>query len=250
MARNFVRTTVDQIKLNLGALNFAGPVTAAAIVRSTTDGSNLGWYRAGSGAGASIMLSTTTVNKLRYSNQSAQVDSPTITLVIADGWCLIAISKASGTAAPRYHKYVFSSNAWTHESSGSTIADPTTPGTSAWIGSLGASTGWDGDIAVVGTWNAVLSDGQIESLPFSLKSWHQLAPKGLWLLDQQAITQKVHDLSGNGATENTLTNTTVSTASVPVFSYGAPSVKVDIQPAAVGGGGVAGPRDLLLLGAG
>jgi hypothetical protein len=161
---------------------------------------------------------------------------------------VVAISKAAGTTAPRFHKYKVSTNVWTHENAGATIADPTTPSQGPTIGGIAANANIE--LGVVGLWNVVLSDAQIEALPFSLSSWRQIGPSAMWLFDQQAIAQKIRDMSGGGANEATLTGTSVSTSSVPLLSYGAPMGRVQIQPAAVGGGGAAGPRDLLLLGAG
>jgi len=251
MARTFARATVDRVTLSIGALNFVPPVTLAALVRKTTDLQGEVIFRAGTGAGASWWLNSRAAdNKLEFSNQTTQAVAATMTLTVADGWCLVGTSKATGTVAPRFHKYVISTNTWTHENSGTTIADPTTPGTNAFIGSSGASSGFDGDIAVEGVWNVVLSDAQVETLPFSLAAWRQIDPKGLWLLDQQATAQKVRDLTGNGANESSLTGTSVATTSVPLFSYGAPLPRVQIQPAAVVGGGSNSPRDLILLGAG
>ena len=176
------------------------------------------------------------------------MDAQTLTLTASDGWALIAFTKAAGTTTPRFHKYVFSTNAWTHEAAATTIADPTTPGTNVRLGGgsgpLGTATSRS---RAAGT--PPLTDAQIESLPFSLASWFQVSPKGLWLLDQQATSQLVLDLSGGGANESSRTGTSVATASVPVFSYGLPIARVAKQPAA-GGGGAAGPRDLLLLRAG
>jgi len=251
MARTFARATVDRVTLSIGALNFVPPVSLAALVRKTTDSQNEVIFRAGSGAGASWFLNLRgSDNKMEFSNQTTQIQATTLTLTVADGWSLVGVSKATGTATPRFHKYVISSNTWTHDNAAGTIADPTTPGTNAFIGSSGASSGFDGDIAVAGVWNVVLTDAQYETLPFSLAAWRQIDPKGLWLLDQQATGQKVRDLTGNGANESSLTGPSVATTSVPLFSYGAPMPRVQIQPAAVGGGGANSPRDLLLLGAG
>ena len=250
MARSFVRTSSHEITLGLGALGFAGPFTCATIIKRAEDGIAMGWYRAGTGAAASIgCWVKETSNKLLYWNQSAELLATSLTFTVADGWCLIACSKASGTTTPRFHKYVYSSNAWTHENGTGNIADPSTPGSNAYLGGIHGSNYWNGDIELVGTWNVALTDAQIESLPFSLTAWYQEAPKGLWPLYQQATGQPVLDVSGGGANQSSIVGTTVSTSSVPVFSYGGPTRRVLKQPAA-GVGGAAGPRDLLLLKAG
>ena len=63
---------------------------------------------------------------------------------------------------------------------------------------------------------------QVEALAGSLQAWYQVQPKGLWVLDQAATTQKVPDWTGGGANESALVGTTVGTSSVPGFSYGWP----------------------------
>jgi hypothetical protein len=247
MARTFVKASLEKVTLSLGALNFIPPFTCAAICTRAVDASVHAWLRIGGTDGSAHICRLNTSNQIEYSIGTGSSHGTT-TAVAADGWMLLAASKNTGTVAARLHKYKFSTNAWVHEDGTATLANPGTPTANAWIGSSPAS--YDGDIAIVGVWNAVLSDAQVEALPFSLASWFQVTPKGIWLLDQQATAQKVRDLTGNGANESALTGSTVSTSSVPIFSYGTPIIKVERQPAAAGGGGANAPRDLLLLGAG
>ena len=119
---------------------------------------------------------------------------------------MLAISKTSGTTAPRFHGYSYSSNAWQHENGASNSADPSAPSGASNIG--GWSGNYRGSIAILALWNVVLSDAQIECLPFSLAMWYQIPPQTLWLLDQQAVGQTVLDLTGNGANQSAITGTT------------------------------------------
>lgn len=242
MARTF-NGSGNKISCTQGATNIAAPMTVAAIVKRSSDGTTDDWWTAGNSNWAVTIRST---NKLSYVGPT-QVDAPTITPVAADNWQLVAINKATGAANPRFHQYKYSSNAWVHENGASTSADPTAGSGACNIG--GGTGNFGGDIAIVGVWNVELSDAQVEALAFTLPQWFQTPPKALWLLDQDPTTQKVIDLTGNGSNESALTGTTVSTNSVPLFSYGGRSTKALIQPAA-GGGGASGPRDLLLMGAG
>lgn len=250
MARTFTAASSHLIQTTIGGNNFVSPITIAAIVKRGSDGVDQCIYRAGSGAGAAWAFFARTTNKVVIWNQTTQQGPSVMTLLAADGWCLMAVSKTAGTTTARFHKYVFSTNTWTHEDATTTIADPTTPASNCWLGSQGASTYWNGDIEIIGTWNVAMTDAQTESLAFNLASWYApAAPKGLWPLYQQATSQKVLDISGNGANESSITGTAVSTSSVPVFSYGLHVGSATRQPAAAGGG-VSGPRDLLLMGAG
>lgn len=250
MARSFVRTSSHKVTTSIGALGFAGPLTIAAIVKRASNTNQETIFRAGSGAAASLSLYIKqTTDKLTYWNQTTDIQATTLTLLVADGWCLVAVTKASGTTTPRFHKYVFSSNTWTHDNGTGTIADPGTPATNAFLGANGSVDYWDGDIEIIGSWNTAMSDAQIETLAFNLSSWFQVTPKGIWPFYQQAIGQKVLDITGGGANESAITGTTVGTSSVPVFSYGLHVSRSEKQPAAAVGG-TTSPRDLLLLGAG
>jgi hypothetical protein len=220
MARTFNGTS-DKIDLALGAVPALATTTIAAICRRTTAAVDAaifsnnvaaGWtlYVINSGAGANA-------NKLAIHNGTTDVQGPT--LVTADDWCLIAVTKATGTTTPRFHKYVYSTDTWTHVDASGTLANSGAASTSNRIGDDGGDF-FKGDIASVGIWDAQLVDAQVESLASSLPAWFQAQPKALWLLDQSATTQKVVDIAGGGANESALTGTTVATGSVPVFSYG------------------------------
>jgi hypothetical protein len=131
------------------------------------------------------------------------MDAPTMTLTVADGWCLVAVTKATGTVAPPFHKVVLSSGTATDEDDNPTVANSGTPTTKATMGRTLANAGpLNGDFAVAGVWNTVLTDTQVESLMTSRQAWLDLSPAGLWRLNQSAVTETVTDLTGNGANES------------------------------------------------
>lgn len=224
MARTFDGAG-DRLTVSIGLTGFVmGPGTAAAIVKRGADGAIHSIFHAGAAtSGANRwMLRMDAANKIDLATPTA-VAAATLTVTVANGWSLIAASKASGTSTPRFHRYIFSTNVWSHEDGASTLADSGTPITTSCMGEQASGSGdYNGDIAIAGIWNVVLTDTQIESLAFSLQAWFQVQPKGLWLLDQAATTHKVADLTGGGARESALTGTTVATSAVPVFSYGHP----------------------------
>lgn len=250
MALHFTKASSELLDVGGAGLNFTGSTTIAAIIRKTADAANQAVFSQHTGTTKNRMTIDTS-NKISFQADANILASPTITVTVADGWVLAAVTKATGTTNPRYHKYLYSSNTWTHENSGSTMADATAPGTTnCRIGASPASTlPYDGDMQIVGYYNAALSDAQLEAMALTLGAWYQVPPKGLWLLDQQVTTQKVNDLTGQGGNEVTRTGTSISSTSLPVFNYGMPVRSVLRQPAAVGGG-ASSPRDLLLLGAG
>lgn len=141
----------------------------------------------------------------------------------ADGWTLVAVTKAGGVATPRGHKYVYGTNTWTHANGAGTVSDA-----GAALGSDGTIEfgRWDNyseyataDIAVGAVWDRVLTDAEVELLAHSLTSWSAAAPAGMWILDQSATTQTVADATGGGANQTAITGTAVSANSAPI-GYG------------------------------
>lgn len=224
MTRAFNGST-DQIVTALGACGFAfGPGTCAVVCRHLA--SNSGVYSGLVGAGAGLnwefgILPTdaTAPDELTFWNGSVSSDSP-LKLSAADGWAILACSKATGTVAPRMHRYLFSTNTWTHDATGIAVANPTAPATSMFIGSGGSfGDNMKGDISLAAVWNVVLTDAQIESLAGAVNAWFAVQPKALWIVDQAATAQKVVDLTGGGANQSALSGTAIGTVSVPGPAY-------------------------------
>lgn len=140
--------------------------------------------------------------------------------VNANGWMLLAVTKATGTTNPHWHKYEFDAGTWDHQTDGDTHADPSTPsGSEVYIGKNGA-TGqqWQGKIACVGVWwGSALSDANLETLTDSITSWEALSPTALWLLNQSSTATAVVDRTGSGATESGISGTTATATSDLVF---------------------------------
>lgn len=156
----------------------------------------------------------------------------TFTTTAAKSWVLLAAGKASGSATPRMHQYVYGTGVWTHQNGTVPMGD----------GSLGATVtcelggyfngfnALNGDLAVAAIFPGNLSDAAVETLLWSLMAWHSQTPLALWLLDQSATSQAVDDLTGGGATQTAITGTSVAATSVPGFSYGADTLGVHSYP--------------------
>lgn len=219
MARTFDGTD-DKVTLSLGALGFTfGPGTVAAIVRWVTSAGTDTIFSVGTGSTGFALGYNPGATTLEAVVDAASTTSATA--LTSGSWYLVAMTKATGTVIPRIHRYDYAANSHSHANCAGTLGD-TTPATQAQIGERFSASAlyWSGDIAVVGCWNVVLTDAQIEAMAFSLMAWHQVPPKGLWVLDQAATTMKVNDHSGGGANESALVGTAVAASSVPVFSYG------------------------------
>lgn len=248
MARTFNGST-DHIDCAAGGIVALKPGTLAMILRKTgAPGTyqvpvDLGGTAASDPDHSYIALGVGGGDTVDFWDGANDNFTPTIRISTTEGWCLLVVSKAAGANLPRFHKYSYATNSWTHENGTTTARDATTP-TGINFGCErdgGVDGNFQGDLACVGLWNVVLTDAQVEALAFTLEPWFQVNPVGLWLFDQDKTTQKVVDLSGNGANESALTGTTVSTSSVPVFNYGGPAVWTPTIVVSVGGGGTIRP---------
>lgn len=219
MARTFNGTS-DKIATTVSTPMNAGFGTFVAILRPTTIAATISWARFCSSAFANLLGAfIDATGKVGYSNAAAAPVGATS--LVVNNWYCIAVGKATGTTTPRVHIYRYSTNAFVHENTGSSIADATAPTTAGFlnVGSRVSDQFFPGDIAVCGFWNRNLSDAEFELLPFTLDGWFALVPSILLVLDQADAVQGTPDLSGNGAVA-TITGTIVSSNSVPVFSVG------------------------------
>jgi hypothetical protein len=220
---------VDKITTSLGATGFAfGPGTMAVVGRATT---------APSGTDASTLISVGASTAARYNflltqsggnplcgfakDATATISAPVSNLVGV--WYLWAVTKATGTVAPRHHHYNYNSALEVHQDYGSTNANSSVPITQAQLGCTatgGTASAFDGDIHIAGVWNAVLTDAQILSLALdpSPANWAKVAAanlKALWRPDDNPATTLV-DLTGLGANESSHSGTSAQTDGPPL----------------------------------
>ena len=241
MARTFNGSSANWVGA-IGGCNLTPPWTILGICSHLADGrydTLLSINTADSAGNARITLGIDGSSDQLELDVDGNSNYSTITLKTAEGYALIGVSKATGVVAPRFHKYVYGTNVWSHVASGSTIGNNTAPGASGVVlfGKIYASAQFfGGDILLGALFNRVLTDAEMESLPFSFATLQASAPVGLWLWDQSLTSQKVLDWTGNGANETTLTGTTIASVSVPVFGYGH-SVLYPTREAAAAAGG-------------
>jgi hypothetical protein len=207
----------DEIRCSIGACTITTAITLAIVARRTSTGYSALLALHTSGGTATFALEVEDNAGGNSVDFTGKVDHA-LTCPTTDGWVLIAGGKAAGTSTPRLHKYVYSTNAWSHVNAGSTLADQSSvSGGTVRFGEWQDTDDFAGDLAVAAVWNRLLTDAELEQLPFTLQAWYASAPSGLWLFDQSAVTQPIADLTGGGANESARTQTTVSTTSVPLF---------------------------------
>lgn len=124
-------------------------------------------------------------------------------------WYAMAFTKASGSAAVRYHLAAVG-GAYTHTASG-TVADGTAGITSFIFGKGPIKGAAKMDIAAAAVWTSALSDSAIDALgTTSMDTWLAASPVGAWQFNQASTGTNVNDLVGS-ANQTALTGTSVTT---------------------------------------
>lgn len=237
MARTYSATS-DQHRFPL-ATQMTGAFSIGAWVKRASDTTFDTFYsRCTSASAAKVAVQILTSGKIGLELAGVAEKESTLTVKEADGWVFIGVDKAAGSAIARCHVWKQASG-WTHQAMGTALGNPVTAGASAtirigeWQG--GTTDNFSGDIEVVVEYNGKqLADVDWESAAFARQGMLAKTPTGMWELRQAEVTQKVYDLSGNGANESVRAGTAVATRSCPFYFAGGPPVR-SYQPAAAGG---------------
>ncbi len=236
MPRQFITGgTTPRLDTGIGAFgSFTfGPATLAVVARVSDASSSNSLFRIG---GASLsngrcgLLVDATSLRARSGNS---LSTSGITVTAADGWVLLAITKASGNVQVRFHKYVFATNTWTRATAGSNLNNST-----VMVDGTCFSESQDSHIDVAAAWDRVLTDADLDRLIVSLKQWIDSAPYGLWRFDQEFTTQRVADWTSNGSNQDLEAATAPSAFSSPLAGCAAPitvlsSAALLLAPAAI-----------------
>ena len=207
----------------IGTAAFIGGTLAVILRYTGASGVARVLMAAGSSTGGErVNMQILATNQVTVRWGTAAPVAATITAPPGEGWILLAATNPGGVIQPRFHKYVFTTGVWTHELATANAINPTgNPASLTLAAFTGGASPFIGDLAAAAFWRGVaLTDQAVEALASSLQAWFQRQPTAMWLLDQDDVTQKVPDLSGNGSTETTgRVGTTVGTVSAP-FGYG------------------------------
>ncbi len=212
----------DYVNLDVGAqtaFNFAD-MTIAAIVRVSTAGDLefLGTTNTGGTYLAGFGITVSSGLLYYYEDTAAGFTESAFTVTTGDDWTLIAMSKASGSATPRFHKYVFSTGVWTHSAGTAAAGNATAIGASGHFYTGAFSTGTH-QCQALATYSTILSDAQVESLASSLAAWLTSGPASLWIFDQATTSMLVRDWVGTSHEDTRDGAPTVSTLS-GILGYG------------------------------
>lgn len=215
--------TDDEIRMS-GPVNLTGALSVALLVkRNVNTAYHLLWGNHNSSNVGIVNLEAASQavdgSKLDFSIDSAGSTTSTITLVAADGWCLVGVNKAAGTTAIRFHKLAQASfatpSSMTHANGVSNLANPATQaGGTTRFGEYQDTDDFDGKIALAALWTASLADADFQALATNLNisDWtgHATPPARVWRLGDSSPT----DLMGAGDSA-TINGTTVDTGDDP-----------------------------------
>lgn len=178
MGRHFTRASTESITITTAAAFFQNWAngTIAAMVRTASDlgGGNYPVIIAcensgGTDDGFSFYVDGDLSQSLSVFLGTAGNISENASAAIqtANGWCCVAVTKVTGSTAPRFHIYKPTTNAWVHAAGGTALVDNTTFNTNLYIGRSQATVAnrFDGDIAAVMVVGRVMTDSEIERLP-------------------------------------------------------------------------------------
>lgn len=224
VARTFGAAT-DQIVVSRGG--FSAPpaaVTFGFVMRPNFAAANADVLTIPASSGY-YSLFVTSARKFELFRNGGGGNPVSLTALTTAGtdWWAVFVTKAAGTATPRFHfKDLTTGAAWVHEDATATTIDSSATGSSIDIGkgTLFASSAIF-DLAGAAVWNSALSDAQIEALISSNRAstsvWLAASPQALWVLDQSSTATAVTDQTGGGATETAHTGTSVlsSTGNIP-----------------------------------
>lgn len=213
MARDFNGTT-DYISFSLGTSGGTGALSTAALVKSSDFGALRAITALGLTGNPDFLVRVSPTGPFMNTYDSATGAGADGVATLSTGrWYLIGMSKASGTATPRFHIYDYSTFSWTHENGTSTNGDPSVSGGLV-VGAFDTSSPanvWSGSIAAAAVWRTSLSDAAVEALTNNpMGSWLAAAPSACWRFDQASTSETVTDLTGNGSDQAAISGTTVS----------------------------------------
>ena len=197
-----------------------GPTTLLFIVKPTAV-SNQGLINARESGSRKWSMNNFSDGLIYYENVGAGFcSSNTVGWNATDGWRLLGVTKANGSAVARWHGYKFSIGAasWVHvnTSSGSVGDASLSTGIDAiGLGYLDNDEVLNGRLAVAGAWKSVLTDLDIEGLTASLADWVDLSPDALWPFNQASTSDPVLDITGGGADQVAINGTSVVTGDDP-----------------------------------
>lgn len=213
----------DYLRFAQGAAGITGAVTIAILVRLEGDGTSrdlFNWHNStGSGNGYDLFLDTS--NKLHLYDGVSTDTASSFTCLASEGWLLLVVTKASGSAKPVFYKYRFSNTTLSTATGAANLANSgSVTGGTIRIGEYEGGFFTKGIYAAAAAFNAALTEAQVKALygVATLGAWKtvEVAPKGLWFFSQGSVTEEVKDETGGGANQSARSGTSVVGEEPPI----------------------------------
>ena len=195
-----------------------GPITVAVLAKATSTAGWTGWMAAGRKSGAAVWGFLTSNNA--GPKLFAENDFGTGVAGLSTSWRWYVMTKASGSALPRFHVWDLA-GAWSHTSNDVNTADGTGPIDTIYVGSqTGSANGWRGSIAVVAAWASELSDVGIEAaMTLSAADTFGAARDWMIRLNQASAADAVTDDTAGGGDQTAISGTTVDADDPAGYDY-------------------------------
>lgn len=205
-------TPGDSLGLTMGNLSLAAIIKRG--VDNTYDSIILGKDSTGSEAW-NMKLSDSAEGNHLFGGNGATDSFTTSQVLTADGWELIAVTKATGTVTPNFHRYIYGTSTWLRQAGTVAIANGTgISGVDAVLafGIDNFNSWFSGNLLIAGVWNRVLTNSELDGMTLTQQSWIDATPKEAWRFDSTSSPTRFVGTSVNAGTTG---GPTLDTGDVP-----------------------------------
>lgn len=227
----------DELVTGIGAASGMVYGTVAALIKFSTVSSFRDWTMLHTAGGSFVWTPVGMTNFSTLHMFSNGVSSNSGINPGTTSWKLMVVRKATGTTAPRFSIYDYTSNTWSH-AAGANLDDSLSapgPGGQVRFTYQGSGDFFGGRIAARALWSNALpwsadpaGDAAIEAsgLKDSAVNWASASPTAFWLFNQASTATAVDDVSTAGTGGQTsIVGTTVVTGDDPAgFDFSLASV--------------------------
>lgn len=218
MSRAFAGGSDRIVMTSVGSAPTNQNMTIMALIKPVTNITNDHWIAQGynSSNGAAWGLLETSSKFYNEGNFGSGNGTPVVT-----NWMWACYGKGSGSVKPRWHfKNLTTGSAWAHTDDSANVGDQTGPPVGIVLGGRQPGTsGWLGSIAAIATFAGNMTDLAVEAAAVSAAALKAASPNFGVLFNQASTATAVTDFSGHGATQSSISGTSVDSDEPPGWSY-------------------------------
>lgn len=212
----------SKVVCSLGNANISTGYTLAALVRPTTVNAYHSLLQVVTSTPTDcISLESKDNAALITSVDAVEVATGVAVNLTATVWWLCLVTKASGSATPRFHGYSFNTSTWQHANAGAAAADTARTAANIQIGEWENADPFVGFGAAWAIWGDTLTDLQIETMTANFNAWTALSPQ--WMVVAHGTTPMVDEI-GTGNETSRESGVTDGSAQTSPITWAATSV--------------------------